>query len=423
MCAVRALQRKCMPIDDSHTSSAVPVASDGGRQDAPPHFAFRVSLLFFGLSISHGIALSFFPQWLASLGYSASAVGVILSAQLAVRTLAVPLISGLADRAQERATVLTWLGFAGFAVSLGYLLPQEFCLSLALSLLIVPFWGAKGTLADSIALSGQRRFGADYARMRLWGSLAFLAANLAAGWLTGIYGIDVLPVLFCIAFALFIAISLGAPRLGPVRSVRGRMNLAGLFAPDAALRNYTPLALAGGIIIGSHGFFYAFSAIHYASIGHSQLEIGLLWAWSVLCEVVLFWHARRFLDRFAPEHLVMVGGIGAIARWLLVPFAPLVTIAPLAADFALQSLHAISFALTYIALQKAVANRFSDGDTGAALGLNFFLSGVTFAVTTLIGGRLFESYGMMGLTVMAGFCVAAMVIAARIALRAKAMPA
>jgi MFS transporter, PPP family, 3-phenylpropionic acid transporter len=408
---VSILLRSCMTKSDS------PILA---LETAPHRFVERVSFGYFAMAMSHGVMLSFFPQWLAAQGYSAALVGVILSAQLACRTLTVPVISSLADNAKERVYVGLGLAIITLVLSFGYWLPQTFWLTMLVSLLIVPSWGGLSPLLDSFALSGQRRYNADYARMRVWASISFLSAGIVTGYATGAFGIEIVPWLATGCFAIMFGSQFLLPRLGPVRNKQGKMDL-GFVGASIALKRYAPMALASGLIIGSHGYFYAFASIHYASIGHSQGEIGLLWAFSVVCEVVLFWFSKRFIKIFAPETLITIGGAGAIVRWLLMPFAQNFTPSPLLADFALQALHALTFALTYLATQRAVAERFKDSETGKALGLTFFMSGIVFSVTTLISGPLFQRFAIKGIFAMAGFALIGLLIVAFTSLRAEAI--
>ena len=378
-------------------------------ETAPHRFVERVSFGYFAMALSHGVMLSFFPQWLAAQGYSAALVGAILSAQLAVRTLTVPIISSLADNSKERVTVGLVLAIVTLALSFGYWMPQTFWLTMLVSLLIVPSWGGLSPLLDSFALSGQRRFKADYARMRVWASIAFLSAGVVTGYATGAVGIGIVPWLATGCFAVMLGSQFLLPKLGPVRNKQGKLDF-GFGGASGALKRYAPMALASGLIIGSHGYFYAFASIHYASIGHSQGEIGLLWAFSVVCEVVLFWFSKGFVTRFKPETLMMIGGAGAIIRWLAMPYAQNFGPSPLLADFGLQALHALSFALTYLATQRAIAENFADSETGKALGLTFFMSGMVFSVTTLISGPLFQHFAIKGIFAMAGFALIGLLI-------------
>jgi MFS transporter, PPP family, 3-phenylpropionic acid transporter len=406
---VSNLLRSCMTETDSPHSAP---------ELAPHHFVERVSFGYFAMALSHGVMLSFFPQWLAAQGYSAAIVGIILSTQLAVRTLTVPVISSMADNAKERAFVGMALAMITFVLSFGYWLPQTFWLTLLVSLLIVPGWGGLSPLLDSFALSGQRRYKSDYARMRVWASISFLSAGIVTGYATGAFGIGIVPWLATGCFAVMLSSQFLLPKLGPVRNKQGKLDF-GFGGASAALKRYAPMALASGLIIGSHGYFYAFASIHYASIGHSQGEIGLLWAFSVICEVVLFWYSKSFVNRFRPEVLMIIGALAAIFRWLAMPYAQNFTPLPLLADFALQALHALSFALTYLATQRAVSENFKDSETGKALGLTFFMSGIVFSVTTLISGPLFQHFAIKGIFAMAGFALLGLFILIGTLLRTK----
>jgi MFS transporter, PPP family, 3-phenylpropionic acid transporter len=398
-----------MTKNDSPNSSSEPM---------PQLFVARISFGYFAMALSHGVMLSFFPQWLAGQGYSAAMVGAILSAQLAVRTLTVPVISSLADNAKERVYVGVTLAIISLVMSLGYLVPQTFWLTLLVSLLIVPSWGGLGPLLDSFALSGQRRYKVDYARMRVWASISFLTAGIITGYATGAFGIGLVPWLATGCFAIMLGSQFLLPKLGPVRNKQGKLDF-GFGGPSGALKAYVPIALASGLIIGSHGYFYAFASIHYASIGHSQSEIGWLWAFSVVCEVVLFFYSKRFIQNFEPATLMIIGGAGALLRWLAMPYAQYFGPSPLLADFALQALHALSFALTYLATQRAISENFKDSETGKALGLTFFMSGIVFSVTTLISGPLYQHFAINGIFAMGGFVVVGILILFATLLRVK----
>jgi MFS transporter, PPP family, 3-phenylpropionic acid transporter len=303
-------------------------------------------------------------------------------------------------------------------ISSGYLVPQTFWLTLLVSLLIVPSWGGLGPLLDSFALSGQRRYKFDYARMRVWASISFFSAGIITGYATGAFGIGVVPWLATGCFAVMLGSQFLLPKLGPVRNKQGKLDF-GFGGASVALKRYAPMALASGLIIGSHGYFYAFASIHYASVGHSQGEIGLLWAFSVICEVVLFFYSKRFIQGFASEYLMIIGGAGALMRWSVMPYAQYFSPSPLLADFSLQALHALSFALTYLATQRAISENFKESETGKALGLTFFMSGIVFSVTTLISGPLYQNFAINGIFAMGGFVAVGLMILIGTLLRTK----
>ena len=147
------------------------------RAIKPRHFEARIALIFATLFVSTGVNLPYFPLWLEAKGFDPEQIAVILSAPMFLRVVTTPLITALPDRAKDRADVLMVL-VAALVAGLSRLLPSN-DLRRRAGVTLVPtmVWTLHGPLADSLALSGVRRFGSNYPRMRIWGSAAFLSAN------------------------------------------------------------------------------------------------------------------------------------------------------------------------------------------------------------------------------------------------------
>ena len=58
-----------------------------------------------------------------------------------------------------------------------------YAMVLAVSLALTVVWTPHSPIADSLALSGVRRFGSNYTAMRIWGSISYLCANVAGGFI------------------------------------------------------------------------------------------------------------------------------------------------------------------------------------------------------------------------------------------------
>jgi hypothetical protein len=149
----------------------------------PPRFELRLSLLYAAIFLPMGIHLPYFPLWLEHVGFGAREIGIVLAAPMFLRVVTTLLITASADRARDRANVLLVLSVSTLALSFGYLLPPGYLLILGVSLALAVVWTPHAPIADSLALSGVRRFGSDYSRMRVWGSTAFLVANFGGGFL------------------------------------------------------------------------------------------------------------------------------------------------------------------------------------------------------------------------------------------------
>jgi hypothetical protein len=166
------------------------------HQDAKPNqFVLRVALLYVCIHLPNGIHLPYFPLWLEHLAFTPTEIGIILAAPMFVRIFAGPAVSAYADRANDRVPVLIATAFLAVIFCAGYLLPhQSYPLVLAVSVLLAAAWAPQNPLSDSIALSGVRRFGADYASMRVWGSISFLVASFACGYFLAWTSVTLVPM-------------------------------------------------------------------------------------------------------------------------------------------------------------------------------------------------------------------------------------
>lgn len=382
----------------------------------PRHFEWRISLLFAFLFIPQGVHLPYFPLWLEAKGFGPEQIAVILSAPMFVRVMTTPFITSFADRAKDRANVLTALVLAALLINCGYFLEPTYAVVLAVSLALAVVWTPHSPLADSLALSGVRRFGSNYARMRIWGSLAFLSANLAGGVILAQTGPGIVPVLIAIGLSGALAAVLFAPRMGRPRRA-SPLSASEMQGAAQTLFNRHFLLLAGGagILIGSHAFLYGFVSIYWKSLGLSDTLIGILWAWSVIAEVCVFAVFTRIFGRRSAAALLALAGIFALARWLLFPL-----VWPMGAGvtgfFVVQAMHAFSTGIVIIGVQKLIAESVDEERTGAAQGIAYGANGSFMALMTLLSGPLYDRFGAGGFYVMAlvAACGLALILLARL---------
>ena len=174
-------------------------------------------------------------------------------------------------------------------MSLGYFLPPTYVIVLAVSLALHVAWTPQSPLADSLALSGVRRFGSSYPAMRIWGSIAFLCANLVGGVMLAIDRPECRARHHHLRPGLHARRVAVAPRLGRPRRASPLSATDIQEAAPRLLNRYFLLFVAGvGIINASHGFLYGFVSIYWKSIGINDAVIGFLWAFAVVAEVGMF---------------------------------------------------------------------------------------------------------------------------------------
>ncbi|MER9234010.1 MFS transporter [Mesorhizobium sp. M0622] len=366
----------------------------------PRHFELRMSLMFFTLFVPLGTHVPYFPLWLQAKGFHAEQIAVILAAPMFLRVLTTPFLTALADKARDRANVYVALVAASLILSAGYFLPPTYAMVLAVSLALTVVWTPHSPIADSLALSGVRRFGSNYASMRKWGSISYLCANLAGGFILSASGAQAVPVIIFAALCAALAAGLIAPRLGRPRRA-SPLSAADIQQSAPKLLNpyFLYFSTGVGVITASHAFLYGFVSIYWKSIGISDSVVGLLWGWGVVAEICMFVVFTRAFASFSVVSIMLIAGIGAIVRWIAFPL-----IWPLGLGvggfFAIQTLHAVSVALVLIGLQKMIGETVSEERTGAAQGIAYFSNGFFMAVATLISGPLYDRFGANGFFAM-----------------------
>lgn len=365
----------------------------GEGPEAASSFAVRSGAFSAAIFFAVGIYLPFFPVWMAGKGLSEPQIASVIAAPLFIRAVLGPLLAAFADRfgtLGRAATVyaaVTAVVFAPMAA-----LPV-YAVILALSTAAMIFWTALIPLCDAIIVAGVRRYGLDYARVRLWGSVAFIAGNFAAAEAIGRVGGAGVFTLQVAAFFAGSVVALFLPLVRDAPEARGTAGFKRAFG-DPVLRR---AMLAGGLILATHGAYYAFGTLHWRALGFGDRTIAGLWAFSVLIEVALFWFARR-LTGWGARRFLLAGGAAAIVRWALFPLLT----APVAV-YVLQMLHALTFAATHLGVMMAIGAVATPGHTARLQASHQMIAGLLLATATVAAGPLYRSAPQLAFWAMAGF--------------------
>jgi PPP family 3-phenylpropionic acid transporter len=359
----------------------------------PRYFEARIGLLYAAVFIPNGIHLPYFPLWLEDSGFRPEQIAVVLSAPLFVRIAAGPTVSALADRAPDRVPVMTAIAALTAAVACGYFLTPSYALVLAVSLVLAVVWAPHSPVADSIAQSGVRRYASDYAKMRVWGSISFLLTNIAAGWILTRTGAGAVPWLLLAGLLAVVGAAAVAPRLGRPRQ-RALSPAEALPKAAAALAGayFLVFVAAASIAQSSHALLYSFGSIYWRSVGIGETAVGFLWAFSVVMEVLMFGLFRRLFGTLRSPLVLAIGSGIAALRWAAYPLVEPAGLG-LPGFFAVQALHAFSFSLVFLGMQKMIGETVPEERMGAAQGIAFFITGAMMAALTLLSGPLYKAFG------------------------------
>lgn len=366
-----------------------------------PRMALQYILLF-GAS---GVTLPFAGLWFRAQGLSGAQIGALLAIPMLARALTGPLIAVWADGFRRRRAPIALLGLA-MAVGYG---------GAGLAQGVVPwafFWliGATAAaalipLSDVLTLKVAAREGFPFSLPRGCGSAAFVVANVVMGWLLTRMSADVV-IIWAVAASLLIAVT--AWRILPDERVGGDGPLSGFerfrgLGRLAADPVFMIAIFAVGAVQAAHAFYYGFSAILWRAQGVAESMTGLLWAFSVMVEIGFMWVVEPWRRRrgIGPWFILALGGGAAVLRWTVMAFAP-----PLWLLWPLQTLHALTFAATYLAGVQIVERLCPPDSHTAAQTLSSALSaGVLIGLATLASGPLYDAFGSRAYLGMAGLAL------------------
>ena len=200
-----------------------------------------------------------------------------------------------------------------------------------------------GESATVHALFKDNSFDKRYGRLRLWGSIGFIAMVLIAGELFQRKGIELYPIVGMIVLSLLALITflLHEPKMERRKMVKGEL-LVVLFNPDVRW-----FLLSGFFMIFAHAALYVFYSLYLSNLGYNKFQIGLFWALGVFAEVIFFYFQSKVLSRLDAEVVLQASfGVGVV-RFALIALYPLTPVLIFA-----QILHAGTFAAHHSAATK-----------------------------------------------------------------------
>jgi MFS transporter, PPP family, 3-phenylpropionic acid transporter len=374
---------------------------------APPLYALRIAAFFGGYFVLGGVALPFFPVWLEARGLTETEIASCVALPMALRVMLTPLAGMFADRAPNRRFAVRIFMTASFFVFLFAWPAAGFWPILIATGAAMVLYQVSLPIGEALALTGVRRFGLDYGRMRLSGSVTFILTNLAAGTIVGLVAPEAIFWLMVGGLAAGVVVGFTLPVTPPAVRALDDATRPEAKSARAILGNPALLAVlaASSLVQASHGVVYSFGSIYWQGLGFSAAEIGILWAVGVVCEIVLFLWSGAAVRRIGDYNLIIIGAVAAVLRWSLLPIE-----FGFVGFLFVQCLHGVTFGATYLGMQHTIARIVPDEMTASAQGIYAMMAGILMAGTTAIAGPLYGALGGMAFATMVAPAVAALLI-------------
>ena len=390
---------------------------DGSQTADARAFAIRLATFYGALFVVYGMNVPYMPVWLDWRGLTAPEISAVMAAPFFLRILITPAVALIADRNGSHRTLLIVLAW----LSLGLVLAlSQAATYWPIMLLTVPLIICNSTimpLTETVAVAGVRRAGLDYGRMRLWGSLSFVAASFAGGIAVAHYGGGAGVWLVAIGCLLTVAAAHNLPRekydgaehTGTQDTVTPlwRAREPGLLLRQPA---FIAFLLAAGLIQAAHATFLTFGALIWQKQGLGGAWIGALWAIGVFAEVVVFAMSGALVEKFGTVRLLLAGASASVVRWIAMGFDPDLTVL-----VPLQLLHGITYGASHVAAIHFIKQAVPRHASGTAQALYATVAaGLAMGIATLIAGWIFSAYGSASYFSMAVVSALALLAAVRL---------
>jgi PPP family 3-phenylpropionic acid transporter len=361
--------------------------------------------LYFGVL---GIFLPFFNLYCYHLGFSGLRIG-ILSAVRSVALIVFPLIWGaLADRLDARRPIYILCNFCSTIIWLLYLFTVDFWPMLAITVFYGMFFSPIISFLEAFTMDLLGKQKKSYGRIRVWGSISFIAVVLALGRIIDLYSVQIIVVLILAGSLILSIISTRIPDFQSIKKKR----LSGE-AKSLLQRRVLVFLFCAFLMLVSHSAYYGFFSIHLENLGYGSTFIGLAWALASTAEILVMIGSDRIFSRFSIESILIFSFLTAALRWLILFLAHSAAVILFS-----QILHAVTYGTFHISSILYIDRLAPDKAKTIGQAVNNATSyGLGLMVGFFFNGYLYEKCGSFTLFIIScqialfgglffwGFCV------------------
>jgi PPP family 3-phenylpropionic acid transporter len=356
---------------------------------APAWQPWRIGLFFAGYFAAAGALAPYFPLYLEHRGLTAAQIGIVMAVAQGMRIFGPTAWGWLADHTTERVRILRFTAVATAICFVPVLFPGGFGYVLLTMFAVHFFMTGQVPIAEAMAatrLRGDPQAAARYGRLRVWGSISFVAVVLASGVLLDWAGVGAQPWLVLVLLAATAAAAQlvrdapHTPHGAQAVSVRA-------LAAEPRVRWFFTSVL---LMIFAHGTLYTYFSLHLASLGYSKSAIGVFWVLGVVVEIGFFFVQGRVFARFDPFALLAASfALAALRFALIAEFAEVVVLLVIA-----QVLHAATFAVHHSASILTIQRWFHGSATARGQALYVSVGyGVGGTAGSLLAAWLWSEFG------------------------------
>lgn len=333
---------------------------------------WRLSGFYFCYFATLGAFLPFWSLYLKQIGFAATDIGELTALLVATKIVAPYLWSWLADKTGRCLRLIRITSLFSALIFSGFLLRHDYLWVAAVTVVFSFFWNATLPQFEAATLRHLRAEPQRYSRIRLWGSVGFIAAVLGIGRFLDDFSIESLPwIITGLLLSNWLMALITPEAIASHDHDAAASVLRILFKPEllAFFSVYMLLQVA-------HGPYYVFYSVFLQQHAYSTTLTGFLWALGVCAEILIFICMYGLFRRISLRGLLL-GSLGlSVSRWLMIAYG----VESLPVIVAAQLLHAASFGVAHVVAMQLLQGYFGERhqSKGQALysSLSFGLGGM-----------------------------------------------
>ena len=381
----------------------------------PPQ-SLHFALFFFAYYGYVGVFSPYASLYFADKGIGAAQIGVLMSLMQVMRIFGPNLWGWVADHTSRRVLVLRLTSIAAATAFCGIFWGESFLFYFGVLVLLNLFTSAQGPLSEALMLSAMRGDLTHYGRLRLWGSVGFIASVMLSGQLLDWFGVGLVPWISLALLAMVAAVTLNMREERTTHADQAVPSVRELLRQ----REVVAFFVSTFLMVAAHASLYVYYSLYLAGIGYSKTVIGLMWSLGVIAEIAFFYWQAPLFRRYGVRWLMLASlGIGVV-RFLMIGFGAGSLFLLLLA----QVLHAATFGVHHSA-SVATLQRWFSGPLQAR-GQALFIS-ISYGLGGTLGGLLlsacWDTFGARVVDLLAAAMCALGWIAAALSYRWQSNPA
>lgn len=275
----------------------------------------RFSQFLFAYYSHAGAFATYVSLFFAARGMTAPQIGVLISLIQVLRIIGPNLWGWLADVTGKRVAVLRATVVGAMLATCGLFFAEGFNQFLIVMVALNLFTSGQAPLAEALTLAEMKGDISGYGKVRMWGSVGFIIAVLAGGYVLEWWGVAALPWMALALMACTLAASLRIhPGAAPVHHAgKGPALLSVLRRPEVIT-----FFLQAALMFAGHMALNAFYSLYLERAGYSKPVIGIMWSVGVLCEVMFFYYQVEVFVRYSARVVTMAAFALAVMRYPMI---------------------------------------------------------------------------------------------------------